>query len=204
MTSPGNANISSLGNSSSTTCLNLYSPLQPNQSTFFDAPSAHECSKLQLFPACTAAAVHAWHAQPPLLPRSGSFAPPAPASISASSPAATAVANLSLQQQLYSKAAGAVAGLAGSSNATNSSSRGRSMAWQPRHLLQQVSLLYVWRLWFMGDLFLAFKLGICLSCLAVAALYPGEMSPCYLYAKLQFAGHASSLQLRHAACRNDA
>jgi hypothetical protein len=47
------------------------------------------------------------------------------------------------------------------------------MLWSPRKLLQQVPLLYLWRLWFMGDLILIFKLGICLGCLATAVINPG-------------------------------
>jgi hypothetical protein len=157
--------------SSTAACFGNFSALQPNQSTAFHAPSVLECSKLSLFPSCSTAADHAWGAlQQPSLARADSFAPPAPAT------------QPTLQQQLYSKAVSAVASLssdfAGSvgSTAINSSSSGSMLRQlrQPRKLLRQVPLLYLWRLWFMGDLFLVSKLGICLGCLAIAAFNPGE------------------------------
>ncbi|KAF6261269.1 hypothetical protein COO60DRAFT_804471 [Scenedesmus sp. NREL 46B-D3] len=153
---------SSLGSASSPACRVDLSALQPNQSTSFQAPSATECSKLRLFPPCSAAEDHAR----PSLVRSASFAPPAPASSAATQP--------TLQQQLYSKAAGAVAslssGCAGGGSVNGSGSGG--MLLRPRKLLQQVPLLYLWRLWFVGDLFLVSKLGLCLACLACAIACP--------------------------------
>jgi hypothetical protein len=173
----GTTNISSLmpssdiGSSGAASCFNSFSPLQPNQSTSFQAPSALECSKLRLFPPCSPAADHArFEKQQQPLTRSDSFAPPPPA------------APPTLQQQLYSEAMHAVASLSSEhtgsigSTAINDSSSGPMLQQlrQPRQLLRRLPLLYLWRLWFMGDLFLVAKLGMCLACLAIATCKPGR------------------------------
>lgn len=130
-------------------------PRLPYHSEAYDAPSADAYSKLQLVPSYATARQAAAVAAP-----AGDCMAPAQCS-NTEQP--------TLRQLLYNKAAAAVAGLD-----DHRSSLGMSMLRQPKLLLRQAPLLFLWRLWFMADMFLVAKLGMAFLFLMIALVNPGR------------------------------